>query len=75
MRMIKKVEWFGAAAGVLAIVGVLLNNHRLTECFYFWIVSNAICTGIHVRAKLWSMAVKDLIFLVLAVDGLIRWGG
>ena len=75
MKKLRNVEIFGFVAGIVAIAGVVLNNHRLVECFWLWMVSNAICAGIHLRAGLYSMAAKDIVFLVLAIDGLIRWTG
>ena len=67
------VEVIGTFAGVLAIVGVMLNNRRLIWCFPVWIVSNALCFGLHVHADLYPLAVRDAVFTVLSVDGWIRW--
>ena len=68
-----KVEVFGVIATVISVVGVILNNNRQIECFGFWVVSNLICAAIHAKSRLWSMMVRDLIFTVLAVDGIFRW--
>ena len=43
------------------------------ECFYLWMVSNTISTAIHVNAGMWSLTVRDIIFLVLAVHGIYSW--
>ncbi len=68
-----KIDWVGSIACILAVVGVILNNNKLSACFLVWIVSNTLCAVCHCRAKLWPLAVRDIIFIVLAVDGLWRW--
>jgi len=68
----KVLEWFTTA---LAITGVILNNARVRECFLLWMVSNLATLIIHYRAKLWGLAVRDLVFLVLAIAGWFMWGG
>lgn len=67
------IEAVGVVSMVLAVTGVMLNNNRQTECFLFWIVSNSLCCWIHIKMKIWSMAVKDLVFLVLAIAGIYKW--
>lgn len=67
------IEVLGAIAGLAAIVGVVLNNRRLIGCFYVWIFSNALTGGIHVYSGLWTLAIRDVVFLVLAFDGLRHW--
>jgi nicotinamide riboside transporter PnuC len=67
------IEFFGAVATVIAVAGVVMNNRRRRGCFYLWIVSNALTLGVHVAAGVWSLAVRDGIFFVLAVEGLLRW--
>jgi nicotinamide riboside transporter PnuC len=55
-------------------LGVILNNRRMRACFFVWLVSNAIMFGIHAWVGIWSLAIRDGIFLVLAVEGWYRWG-
>ena len=59
--------------GVLAVVGVLLNNRRLIMCFPLWLVSNSLCVAVHCSTGLWAMAGRDAVFLVLVLDGWRRW--
>lgn len=68
------IELIGAIATALAIGGVLLNNHRLRVCFLVWLVSNAITLGLHLHAGLFSLAARDVAFLLLAVHGWVKWG-
>lgn len=70
---VNKTEIFGTVACLLGVAGVVLNNNRAVECFWLWMVSNAMCMAIHLRVRLWSMAAKDAVFFALAIDGLIRW--
>jgi len=69
------IEFIGAAAGILAVTGVLLNNRRLRICFIFWMISNFLSALIHIGAGIWSLAARDLIFLVLTVEGWFLWKG
>ena len=66
-------EVFGTVAMVLAVAGVLLNNRLNISCFYLWLISIAICAGLHADVGLWSLFVRDIIFLILVVEGWVRW--
>jgi len=68
------LETIGTIATVLAITGVLANNRRLRWCFIVWMVSNSLTAGIHAYAGIWSLFVRDAIFLILAVEGWKKWG-
>ena len=68
------LETIGTIATVLAITGVLANNRRLRWCFVVWMVSNSLTAGIHAYAGIWSLFVRDAIFLILAVEGWKKWG-
>ena len=70
---INRTELFSLVAMVLAVVGVILNNNQLTSCFWVWMASNTMCAVIHLRSKLWTMAIRDVIFIGLAIHGLIMW--
>lgn len=67
------IETIGTVATLIAIAGVWMNNRRRIECFYLWLASNALTLGVHVHAGIWSLALRDVVFLALAVDGLRRW--
>jgi len=67
------IELFSAVATVLALIGVWLNNRRRIWCFYLWLVSNSMCMGLHANAHLWIMSFRDLAFIILAIEGAIRW--
>jgi nicotinamide riboside transporter PnuC len=67
------VETLGVIATILAVGGVILNNRRLIGCFGLWIVSNFLSMLIHLQTHTWSLAVRDLIFIVLAIEGIWLW--
>jgi len=66
-------EAFGTVAMVLAVPGVLLNNHMNRWCFVVWIISNVICAVLHHAAGMQSLVVRDVIFTVLAGHGFYKW--
>ena len=68
------IEYIGIISGILAIIGVLANNRRLRWCFIVWMVSNAMSLVIHFDAGIWSLVVRDAVFLILAVEGWFKWG-
>ena len=68
------IEVIGFISGSLAVWGVLLNNRRRRICFLLWAVSNVMSLGIHVFCGPWSLALRDFIFLCLALEGWLLWG-
>ena len=68
------LELIGTIATVIAVIGVLANNRRLRFCFLLWGISNTLTLIIHAQTDVWSLVVRDAVFLVLAVEGWIRWG-
>ena len=67
------IQVAGAVAAVLAVTGVVLNNHRLRACFLVFLVSNGIVGTIHIWSGLWTLAARDVVFFCLAIDGWFRW--
>lgn len=67
-------ELIGAISAVVAVAGVLLNNWRIRGCFVLWVVSNAASAGLHVAGGMWSLAARDIVFLVLSIHGWFMWG-
>ena len=67
------IEILGTVCTTLAVAGVVLNNRLRIECFYLWLISNCIAASIHISAGLIAMSIKDLIFIVLAVEGIYKW--
>ncbi len=68
------LEAIGLLGTAAAVVGVILNNHKLRICFIVFLLSNSIALGIHIYARIWAMVLRDVIFLYLAWSGWRRWG-
>ena len=68
------IELLGTTAMLIAISGVVLNNRKSRWCFGLWLVSNAISAFIHVRVGVWSLVVRDIVFIALACEGWWLWG-
>lgn len=67
------IELLGTIATVLAVSGVLLNNRHKIDCFKLWIVSNMLSAIIHWHTATWSLMIRDMIFVALAVEGIVLW--
>lgn len=63
-------KWFTV---ILSLVGVVLNILKRRECFYVWAVTNAAWTAIDVSHQVWSQAVLQFIYFLLAIWGLMAW--
>ena len=63
----------GLIATIVAVAGVAVNNYRLWWCFGLWMVSNSLSMWLHLRAGLWSLAIRDVIFFALCWHGLWLW--
>ena len=68
------IETIGTICTVIAVIGVWLNNHRRRECFLLWLFTNFATGMIHLYLQVYSLAIRDLIFFVLAIHGHWKWG-
>lgn len=66
-------DHLGLIATTLAVTGVLLNNGKNRWGFALWVISNLLCLRLHASAGLVSLAIRDIIFTVLAIEGFVRW--
>lgn len=67
------IELAGTIATLIAIAGCYLSNHKDRRCYWLWLFSNSLTLAIHADAGIWSLAIRDLAFLALAVHGLRKW--
>jgi len=67
-------EFLGYASGIIAIIGVVLNNYERRVCFLLWLVSNTASAVIHAHTQTWSLFWRDVVFLGLALHGWWAWG-
>ena len=67
------IEVLGTIGTVLAVIGVVLNNHLCRWCFVVWLISNSLAVVVHLITGPWSFVVRDLIFIGLAIHGWFVW--
>ena len=67
------LEIIGLVSTVIAVSGAWLINLKVRYCFLLWMVSNTLSALIHVHTGPWSLVVRDIIFLALAVQGWRKW--
>ena len=61
------------ATACISSVAVVLNIHGSPVCFVLWTCTNAIWVYADATHGLYSQAVLQGVYLVLAVYGLVRW--
>jgi nicotinamide riboside transporter PnuC len=66
-------ELIGTIAMILAVTGVWLNNRKIRACFYFWLFSNTFSACLHLYGGMYALMIRDVIFIVLAIEGLKKW--
>lgn len=64
---------FGWAATVISVIGVILNNRKIRLSFVLWMFSNALSLAIHWQTGIWSLTIRDTVFILLAVEGWRLW--
>ena len=68
------LEIIGTISTVISVIGVICNNRRLRACFLLWLVSNSLSLIIGGLTGVYSLVVRDGIFIFLAVEGWLLWG-
>ena len=68
------IEAIAFISGVLAVTGVIFNNHKMRVCFPVWIVSNIMAGVVHYDSGVMMMLWRDVAFTMLAVHGWRTWG-
>lgn len=67
------IEIIGTICTCIAVIGVILNNHKIRFCFVLWFFSNFFTGLIHLYLQVYSLAARDLIFFLLAIHGYVMW--
>lgn len=67
------VPWFDAFPTAGSVIGQVLLGRKFVENWAVWILVNAVSVALFAHKQLWLTAALYLIFLVLAVAGLLRW--
>ncbi len=58
---------------VLSMIATLLMAHKKVECWYMWIVVDVIGIGLYFAKDVVLVALLYIVFLFLAVRGLLNW--
>lgn len=66
------VYWVAALA---ALVGVWLNIRRHVACFWIWTATNATWAVVDYLHGIHAQATLQLIYLALAIYGIVSWSG
>lgn len=67
------VPWFDAFPTAGSVIGQILLGRKFVENWAVWILVNAVSVALFAHKELWLTAALYLIFLALAVAGLLRW--
>ena len=59
---------------ILSITGIILNIHKRKECFIIWAVTNFSWMIYDFHIKAYEQSFLFLIYFLLAIWGLIKWG-
>lgn len=73
MKVFFLLELIGIISGIMAVIGVVLNNYKMKVCFIVWLMSNGLSAYCHYDVALSSLFWRDLVFLGLAVHGWLEW--
>lgn len=67
------LPWWDATAAIVSVAAQILQSRRLIESWVLWIGVDILSIGLYAVKGLWLTMALYLIFLVLAVWGLIDW--
>ena len=57
----------------LALIGVVLNIHKNSLCFVFWIITNAFWCIYDYHKDMFAQSFLFFVYFLLAIWGLIKW--
>ena len=67
--------WWDAGVAIVSIAAQIMLARRLIENWWLWIVVDIVSIGLYTAKGLWLTTLLYVIFLGLAVWGLIDWRG
>lgn len=68
-----ELPWFDAALVAGSLVAQWMMTRKLRECWIVWIAVDALYVGLFLLRGLQLTAVLYLVFLLLAIVGLVQW--
>lgn len=67
------IPYLDAFIAVLSIIAQYLLSSKILENWYAWIVVDVLSIGMYLYKDLYSVAFLYLVFLLIAISGLIQW--
>ncbi len=67
------LPWWDASVAIISVAAQIMQSRRLIESWMLWIGVDILSIGLYAVKGLWLTMVLYLVFLVLAVWGLIDW--
>jgi len=67
------LPWWDASVAIISVAAQIMQSRRLIESWVLWIGVDLLAIGLYAAKGLWLTAVLYLVFLVLAVCGLVDW--
>jgi len=67
------VPYWDSSTTVMSIIAQFLMSRKKLECWAIWITADVIDTGIYLYKELYLTSILYLVFLGLAIVGLLAW--
>lgn len=67
------LPWWDATAAIVSVAAQIMQSRRLIESWVLWVGVDLLSIGLYAAKGLWLTMVLYLVFLVLAIWGLIDW--
>lgn len=67
--------WWDATIAILSVAAQIMMSQRKIENWVLWIVVNVLSIGLYAVKGLWLTTALYMVFLALAIWGLIDWRG
>ena len=67
------LPWWDATAAILSVAAQILQTRRLIESWIVWVIVDLLSIGLYAVKGLWLTLFLYVIFLAMAVWGLIDW--
>ena len=67
------LAYWDSATSVLSIAGMWLTAKKKIENWYFWLVVDVLATGIYIYKGIYFYVLRYLIYIGLAISGLLSW--
>ena len=73
MKEVKSMFDYTWIIAVVSIIGTIANVYQKRWCFIIWTITNGFWAMYDLRLGLYSQATIYIVYLVLAIWGLLKW--